>query len=826
MIRFIHHSHFDPIWRRCWQRAFEEHGLVYQPYAVVEALVIDRWIALAEECGFTFGEGQAAVWRSYFRRNPAQLAKVRDLYDRGRLDLFTCGEVIADSNMPAGETYVRNVLYGILAMREMFGEAGHSSIGWLADAFGNCAQLPQIFKSFGVEYLFRLSYNTPDADHWQGLDGTTIRCREPWQEVSFGANEKLPPCPACRGIGCETCDGYGLDPSIYTGSAEQVVQLGLAIDQPVGAVFYMTEECVPDRQHAEGVRRLREMGKDADFGTYRELLRACPAPPGGTVSTKRDLNPGNTGCYVTRIKIKQSVRRLEYTLMGLECLSAALGRTYDPAPVRDTWRTLCFTLFHDAITGTHVDEAYTELMEMFADVQHFCDGWRKRLVGAAPAVERNGVELALYNALPFPRGVDTVAAPEGLTRGVYRVVCDDQPIAQAVELAAGDPIGLPVADTPGPRRLVLVRTNSAPAPAPTSFDNGHLHVEFDRRWLVSLTDERDGTRLDAPHKRWRPMDLTVEPDVGDPWSTFFDSTQGIYQWALSPYARSCELATVAGGKRLRYTGEYDGPNKFIDRLEFQADFYLWDEAPFLDLHLGIDWDTRSLRLRLAVPVPGKPDKGLYDVPFGHIERERYWGTFRVCGTNGDWPAQTWVSADAGNGRRLTLFNTGTPSHRVQDGVLSCSFVRSPDIPTLLNETAFYEFHGHDGMRDVGQHTFRFRLWPHAATVTPDELTRAGMAFNSPYIPGPVGGPVPQAPFTLDAPGVVPITVKRSEDGLAWIVRLVELRGAPASGTFAWHDQKANVTSCNLLEQADKPLGRGLVPLALRPFEILSLRIEA
>lgn len=822
-VRFIHHSHFDPIWRRAWQRPIHEQGLVYQPYAVVEAAVIRRWIELAEREGVTFGEGQAAVWRSFFQRHPERLDQVRALYERGLLDLFTCGEVIADSNMPSGEAYVRNVLYGILALRELFGEAGHSPIGWLCDAFGNCAQLPQVFRSLGVECLFRLSYSEPDGEVWRGLDGTTIPCREPWPIQILGGWIKSPPCAACRGTSCEACDGTGIDPSNYRGSPEEVVQAASRLEGPVGAVLFQTEESPPQEGHLEGVKRLREQGVDAGFGTYRELLERCPLPQDGKVGTKCDLNPACTGCYVTRIRTKQRVRECEYTLMGLESLAVARGAVYDPAPVRDAWRTLSFTLFHDAITGTHVDGAYDELMALFDEVEAFAEGWRRHLIGA-PAFTADGVEAGVIDPLAFERGADVVRAPEGLPRGTYTVTCDGKTVAESVELASGEPIGLPAM-----RGAVLrIQPTERVAPeAPTRFENRFLSVDFDDRWLVAVHDRCTGERLDADHRRWRPLDLTAEPDYGDPWSSFLDSTQGVFTWALSPYVTHHALTAVAGGKRLSYWGAYRGDNKYIGRLAFRADFTLWDEAPCLDLELGIDWDTRSTRLRLALPFAGDGNRGRYEVPFGNLERERYQGSFRMCGTNGDWPAQTWVDVALANGRRLALFNSGTPSHRVQDGVLSCSFLRSPDASTLLNETEYYEYHAHDGMRDAGKHAFRFRLLAHGDDIGPDDLTRAGIAFNTPLLLGRPDASAVKQPFELDVPGVVPIAAKRSEDGAAWIVRLVELGGKETRGTFAWSAGKAAIRASNLLEEPGDVLAAAGQPaeLSFRAFEIKTLRIE-
>ena len=96
--------------------------------------------------------------------------------DEGRLAIVGGLDVMPDANMPGGESFVRQVLYGKGYFRKALGV--DVTIGWQLDSFGHHAQLPQLmtlagYRSFwsqrGVPHA-----NVPSEFFWEGLDGTRI----------------------------------------------------------------------------------------------------------------------------------------------------------------------------------------------------------------------------------------------------------------------------------------------------------------------------------------------------------------------------------------------------------------------------------------------------------------------------------------------------------------------------------------------------------------------------------------------------------------------------------------------------------------------------
>ena len=67
--------------------------------------------------------------------------------------------VEADCNLTAGESLVRQILYGKHFFRDEFGVESH--ILWLPDVFGYSAAMPQILKKCGVDWFVtsKISWN-------------------------------------------------------------------------------------------------------------------------------------------------------------------------------------------------------------------------------------------------------------------------------------------------------------------------------------------------------------------------------------------------------------------------------------------------------------------------------------------------------------------------------------------------------------------------------------------------------------------------------------------------------------------------------------------
>lgn len=135
----------------------------------------------------------------------------------------------------------------------------------------------------------------------------------------------------------------------------------------------------------------------------------------------------------------------------------------------------------------------------------------------------------------------------------------------------------------------------------------------------------------------------------------------------------------------------------------------------------------------------------------------------------------------------------------------------------------------------GSYTFRY-IVSSAPTLDPARLARAGQEAVTPLESAqmPVSFDSTKLPLdrasllTIDNDAILLTTWKLAEDGRGSIIRLVETAGK---------EQKLNVKSdyvqirqawrCSLLEdnESDIAVQNGVLSLTMRPFEILTLRLE-
>ena len=768
-IYIVGHDHFDPLWVRCFRRTAVYSGTHLRPYAEGEALVFDTWRRLLEK-GYTWSEGQAAVWREYIARRPEALPELKNAVSDGLLEIVLCGEIVPDSNMSTSEGLVRNYLAALPLYEEICGmDHAGLRIASLEDGFGYCPNYPQLLVDMGCETLAHISYCRP-GKVWTGIDGTRITVMEkscPREHVwSF---LKYPPCPECRGAGCETCDGTGMRILTILSYDDIRAQLTRIIEDVLGGsdlawILAGGEEAAPYEDLPDVMTELNEeyAGKiELRFGTYRDVYEAHRSTIQGPLESEPeaepdDFNPAQPGCYVTRIKLKQRTRAIGSRLVQAEANLAnhqwEAGTPELPAEgLAEAWRNVCFAQFHDAITGTHIDSAYDELMDMLDEAEATAD-----TLGAPPLPESPGPATTRIDGRHTVRFGKLECTFD--LRGLRNVGCDGQDVFQ------------PFANRP--------------------------------------------FNIDIGREPWCIGELCLEPDFGDAWNTypppFHGPMENLHMLALGEY--HCELCR--DGDRVTWHGRYDGGHPQASRLEWTTTVQPSDDGERLDFHTEVDWDTSNRRLRAMLPVADDDEYATWEVLFGFIDRRYEPGK----PGHGDYPALNWVhksTPTVGKDAGVALIARGLPCVRWLPRRMDLSLLRSPEYDGCGMVPQVFEFWDIDGMRDTGRHSFDYSIWPHTRKVSTTELTHVGYAFN---------GSTPSVPFEIN--GNVQVTAwKPAQDGKGWILRVQETEGTDSRFAFNL-PHPMQITTCNVLEQAkDDPTITDAWEETLPKFKIRTLRLE-
>ncbi len=832
-------NHFDPIWRRCWDRRFEFKGNLYASYADIQSYYMLDALALARQHpDYRFEAESTLVLRQFLHRHPERLDELRALAAEGRFAVAGAGENIIDCNMVLGESMVRNWLLGLLWVEQHLGTP--CTVGARYDGFGNGAQLPQILCGVELPWTIGFCYSPVRGDYWRGLDGSVVCTARPAQLDNSGGFDKYPPCRQCGGEGCEACEQRGIDTRALPARLPRTLGDAERTGEPA-FVMAGPEELVPNPALIDWVAQHRQRGFDVSFTLHedhrrfvQDRLDARTDPPADRVHPGVELNPNSSGVWVGRIRLKQMCRRQEYALLAAETLSALAARAggrYARAELDEAWRTLLLTMFHDALTATHVDPAYDELLDMGRQIDALTDRVRQRALAklTRPAKDRisvlnpygqavGGLVEAVVEA--GPTGV-RLSGPDGRAVPVVgqRTLDNGQ---VAVEFVAR-----PVAALSAERYRVAPRAKAAATPkalATPTIENERFRVTADAHGLLAIHDRRLGRDV-AATLGYRPNDIVLERDEGSPWETRSPDRP---RTPLAPHTTLLGAQAGEGFQRLSF-GIANALPFSLGTLQGQATVTLYEGLDRVDFRLDIDWDSFNQRVRVAMPVPVVRGRLLYGIAYGQLERRPYTPTWGRAGGNGDWPAINWAGVE-GPGLSVALLSRGLPSYAIEPGPASetilLSVLRSPTLPAFLHEPEHYTMTDYDGMRDAGRHSFAYALTAYDTPFAASPVTLEAEGFNAPLLA--VAGEValPDRP-TVQSPNVRLAALKLAEQGRGLILRLAEFRGLPGRATVTVPPDVKRVLRTNLLERQGQSLDvrDAAVSLELRPWEIATLRME-
>jgi alpha-mannosidase len=466
----------------------------------------------------------------------------------------------------------------------------------------------------------------------------------------------------------------------------------------------------------------------------------------------------------THADIKKANRRNEEALRQAELWSVAAG--VDANEHLDAlWKLLLVNQFHDIIPGSSIAWVYRD-----AAADH------ARIATAAAAVIDSA--LAAMGA-----GGRAVLNPSSWDR---------------TEVVSGR-----VVTVPGCGWAPL----EGPPPTAVSagdgwLDNGFLRVTYDQSGAItSVWDHAAGREVLAPGERANVLQIHDDhPRAFDAWDVDRE-----YLESRTDIPGRVDPALV-----------HDRPHRVGVRISHRFGASSVEQAMWLtagsrriEFDVSAEWHEDHKFLKVAFPVDIRSSRATFEIQHGHIERPTHTNTswdearFEVC-------AHRWADLSE-QGYGVALLNDCKYGYDVRGHTLRLSLLRAPGYP--------------DPDADRGHHTFRYALYPHQGGPVEGRVVEEAEAFNLPLIvrePGPAGS---GRLIDVDRPGVSIEAVKAADDGHGVIVRLCEVHGLRRPARVRLNRPFSNVTRTDLLERplGDVDLADGTATLALRPFELVTLR---
>jgi alpha-mannosidase len=811
---------------------------------------------------YRFVLDQAAYVKPFLERYPEESLAFRQFVGEGRLAIVCGNDVMLDVNMPGGESYVRQVLYGKGYFRKMLGV--DVTIGWALDTFGHHAQMPQLLKLGGYKsyWFFRgvPDWKTPSEFIWEGIDGSRIPAF--WLPHAYGLLYGSPnTLPEFSKFFKERFDML----APFARGRGRVGLAGGDVTEPEEHQVAMVEQF--NRQ------------PNAPF----ELRLAVPGDFEALVAKRSDrqviggeLNPIFQGTYSSRIELKQRTRELETLLTSAEKLGMLrywYGALPGGWPTRESgafpfawtqrsggsqssddeilwwaWEPMLFNQTHDLMSGVMAEHVYQDVVRDYDFSKKIAQDeaqTRMRQIAGMIDSRGEGIPIAVFNMLGWPRtdlAVTNVGFSDSKVMGV-KVVGPDG-VSVPVQILDADRNGdggllrarvaFIARDVPamGCSLYRVLPTNDAAAEKPASepvLENDSYRIEFDfasGAMVHLLVKKEKWDVLRAPGNV-----VAREEDRGDLWEPYH-TLDGASRIAMKvrhpapPPGKGVFSSDQKGAAGIVSRGpvfsEFKIAHPFGKKGSFATTVRLYNGLRRIDVCTRLVNDERFVRYRVLFPTSIRDGQNMQEIPFGAIRRP----------DGIEFPAQNWI--DYGDGRKgVALLNRGLPGNNVADGTMMLSLLRSTRIVSYGDASGGYGG-GDDSSFELNKElTFDYALVPHAGDWREAGVYRDGMEFNHPLLTCPMS----QHPGMLGArwgfleikpKNVILSSLKLGSDG-AVVLRVYEATGRATTATvkIGLPTPPFVAEEVNLMEDPGRQLSRteAMPRFDLRPFEIKTIKLR-
>jgi alpha-mannosidase len=800
----VGHSHIDLAW--LW-RQVHTRDKAARTFSTVLHL-------MRQYPEYRFMHSSPQLYRWLEQDHPDIFARVRERIVSGEWEITGGMWVEPDTNLPSGESLVRQLLHGKRYMRETFGI--ETNVLWLPDVFGYSWMLPQILRKSGIRYFIttKISWSQfnrfPfDTFRWRGIDGTEIL-------THFITTPE-------RSSGRYTYNGE-LTPWDIKGIWDAYQQKPIN-DELLLAYGWGDGGGGPTREMLETARVMKDLPgfPKVELGHVEPCLARLEQRLEGRDVPVWDGElylEYHRGTYTSQAQVKRDNRRSEVLLHDAEWLGslATILTGTDVYPdLSEGWELILYNQFHDILPGSSIHPVYEDTEKDYRRIETIGEGAIRQVQEALTAgLGRETEGLVAFNSLSWARGGLAEVPWTDVLEG-KAVATDDREtlLQQTVETPSGKSVLVEVPEVPtlGYRVLTLAGSSSSTGSTlrvtPEGLESDHYLIDLDDRGrITSLYDKTFEREVLAPGAR------------GNVFQAFQDKPLAFDAWDIDPFYQEV-MHEVTDLQEAAV--EEEGPLRGVLRLVWRfrdstitQRLTVYRNSRRIDFRTEVDWLEQQVLLKVAFPVQIRATRATYDIGWGAIERPTHWNTswdwarFEVVG-------HKWADLSEGN-YGVALLNDCKYGHDIKDHVMRLTLIKSAVRP--------------DPHADKGRHAFTYSLLPHAGDWRDGNVAREAYALNlplrvEPLPPGEATLPDRYSLAHLDVDHVVLETVKRAESGDAWIVRLYEAKGyRNPRVTLTFGQPVRKVSLCNLIEEeeGDLPFDGHQVTVALTPFEVKTVKI--
>ena len=837
---FLGHSHLDAAW--LW--SFDETKELFRG-------TCDNVLELMDKHDFCFCQSSAQYYRWLEETDPEAFRKVKRRVEEGRWEIVGGTWVEPDTNLPSGESLVRQFLVGKRYFEEKFGVDVKTA--WFPDSFGYTWTLPQIMKKSGMDFFVtqKMLWNdtTVFPHHffrWTAPDGSSILAHQTVGSYNETVDEPTIIEQLKVLSSRHQCD----DLLVLFGTGDHG---GGVTDD----MIQRAQEFAQGKRSAGGV-----------FATSRDYLSAV------TEKIAKNKIPlvndelylqFHRGTYTTQARVKKNNRRAECLLESAEKFSTVAqlyGKKYPTKEINEAWQKLLLNQFHDVLPGSAIPDVYKDSEQCFKSVSEAANqAISGALCAIAARVETKGEgrSVLVFNPLSWPRS-GAVEVPMNELGGEFEIRDESGHVipSQTVEKEKVVFIAENVPPIGYREYRAIPGGPSTSGPTGLSFEETQRMIELENEFFVVRVSRDTGLITSAFDKR---SNLEVLRRPGNLIQVFEDHpTEGrtcgnppidaaIFDaWEVFIYQQDGGVKSIELDKPIEVTLVEKGPvraralvtHKYVQEGRpdsiFEQEIILYHKIPLIEFKLNVNWHAANRLAKVAFPLNTHSDFTTYEIPYGFITRRNPVSPDATPAERAKYevPGQKWIDHTSENGAYgVSLLNDCKYGFDAADDIVRMTLLRSASYPFALRaifglpvpENAETEF------TDQGEHSLAYALYPHSSDFKEALTARKAYEFNYPLIPlvePNHDGQLPRSfSFVSAEPGNVILTVaKRAEDSDDIILRFFETCGKTAEAVIRLAESPRNAVETDLMENkvSGVRLDGGTICVPISGHEIKTVRV--
>jgi alpha-mannosidase len=776
IISAIGHAHIDLAWLWPVRETLRKGGRTF-------ATALRN---MEHDDNYVFGASQPQLYQWIKERYPSIYQQISERIKEGRWEVQGGMWVEPDTNVPSGESLIRQLVYGKRFFQDEFGiDVEHL---WLPDAFGFSPVIPQLLKLCGINYFMtmKLAWNSVNrfpyhSFVWEGQDGSQVLSHILPEETY---NSPAQPQSVAK---------------IFTNYAERDISVHALMTFGIG-----DGGGGPGEEHLNRVERLRDFAglpkviQESSLSFFRKLAQETDKLP----TWKGELYLEKHQGTLTSVGfIKKFNRKMELDLFNSELLAVmcqCLVDDFQATNLDDVWKETLLNQFHDILPGSSIARVYDEARERY---QVLTESVGCATKSALTSIE-NSINTEMFinpvlvmNTLAFARDEWVKLGQSWQKIEVpsigYAVFSNTQEYSASKELIVDE----------------------------NRIDNGILSLTITDDGLISSIYDVEN-ECEVLSEGEHANVLAVYADDGDAWD-------------FPPGYRDSGFESP---KLIKKEVFRDGPIIGI-KLEFEyrqstikQKVQLMQGGRRIDFITHLNWQEPLCMLRVSFPVSVTADEASYATQFGYksysTKNTTSWDEARD-----EVAAYPWVDLSDGD-YGVALMSDCKYGYRVKGHLLDLNLLRTPPYPAAFINKDDVAVTG-EGYSDLEEHHFSYALYPHSGNLVAAKVREQAEKLINPLSVTALesanqGYLEPMFSFVdIDSSHITISAVKNADRSEGIILRLVEVDGCDTLATvkFPFDVMCAKVT--DLLENPIENLEcmENSIVLKFKPFEIKTLLVQ-